>query len=163
MKVASIPAVIADVVNEVRHRYDNDGVRPFFDHGHMLQMVNKMIEKGASKTWKKNVFPAILLVEDIKERINPDQHLADLRIFIITSSEQKYDSDDRYLHSFDPTLTPLFELFMEELANSRQINGNVFTLEKTNRISWGDQWVIGNDFIDAIELNIQNVQFLKSC
>jgi hypothetical protein len=58
----------------------------------------------------------------------------------------------------------LLELFFEELANSRAINGNVFEYDKTDRLYWGtNNKNTGADYIDAIEINNLKVKFLKNC
>jgi len=132
-----------------------------FDHGHPLEIVNNVQQYSQSDTLKYESFPRICLFHDFEEKITFEK-LVTLDIIIVTDTDPAYTAPQRYTNSFDPILTPLYNLFMAELAASDYIgttDNNYFKHTKIDRLYWGKNGLYGNtgnifnDFIDAIEIN----------
>jgi hypothetical protein len=158
--------IIADVVNEVRQRWDwsEEPTMPYFFHGHIEEIVNIWIERGKIQKPVSQKFPAIVLVQDFPEKMTDNIHEATLTILILTNGKQMNKAAQRYDDTFKPTLYPLMQLFFEELVCHRNINQAVFNYTKTDRLYWGtNNKNTGTDFIDAIEISNLNVNFLNTC
>lgn len=142
-----------------------------FDHGHPIEIVNKIKQYTHHDTLKFEVFPRICLFHDIEERIGFDREVS-CDLVIVTNTKPEYSAANRYTYSFDPTLTPLYNLFMEQLSASKYVqseSGDYFEHTKYDRLYWGKSGLYGNsgnifnDFIDAIEINKLKFKTLKTC
>ncbi len=111
-----------------------------------------MAQKDKSNKFRFDKYPLIALFEDIDEN-NAGNYLnssGGLNIIIARATRPEYKADVRREKNFKPFLYPLFENFMQEYK----------------RLYWGRSGLyrnsanIGNDFIDAIE--IQNLSFRTS-
>lgn len=134
-----------------------------FDHGHPLEVVNRIKSYTESDTLKYEAFPRICLFHDFEEKITFETAVS-LTLVIVTQTDPAYSAPDRYTYSFDPTLIPLYNRFINALAESAYIGtteGNYFKHTKIDRLFWGKNGLYGNtgnifnDFIDAIEINIE--------
>ena len=131
-----------------------------FDHGHPLEIVNRIQAYTESDTLKYEAFPRICLLHDFEEKITFETAVS-LTIIIVTQTAPEYSAPDRYTYSFDPVLTPLYDRFMKLLAESANIattDNNYFKHTKIDRLFWGKNGLYGNqgnifnDYIDAIEI-----------
>ena len=141
--------------------YDTAGVVLVFDHGHPLEIVNRVKEYSESDTLKFESFPRICLFHDFEEKMTYQKNVT-CTIVIVTDTSPTYTASQRYTYSFDPTLTPLYDLFIEMLGvadNVETTEGNYFKHTKIDRLYWGKNGLYGNsgnvfnDYIDAIEIN----------
>jgi hypothetical protein len=132
-----------------------------FDHGHPLEIVNNVKQYSESDILKYESFPRICLLHDFEEKITFEKTVT-VDIIIVTDTDPAYTAPQRYTYSFDPILTPLYNLFMAELAASDYIvttEKNYFKHTKIDRLFWGKNGLYGNtgnifnDYIDAIEIN----------
>lgn len=131
-----------------------------FDHGHPTECVNRVKEYTHHDTLKFESFPRILLFHDFEEKVTYETAVS-LNVVILTDTSPTYTTPQRYTYSFDPILTPLYDLFLRQLADSANIvstEANYFKHTKIDRLYWGKNGLYGNtanvfdDFIDAIEL-----------
>jgi len=142
---------------------------PYYEHGHFLEIANKLTEKDAATLlYKYQKYPLIALIQDFPERrqtLKPTE--ASLNILIITYTEQSYSSADRYVNTIIPILYPLYDSLLKALKASRTFGGT-FDHTKIDRVNWGTQRpyfnesLILNDYVDAIELQDLQVQIINS-
>jgi hypothetical protein len=142
-----------------------------FHYGHYKEIVNTFHEMTKNKDFKREKFPAICLFLDILERISWDgfEREASLHIVLLTDTDPLFNASQRKQYSFDPLLTPLYEKFIEILANSRYINELLPDHDKIDRYFWGREGLYGseanifNDYIDAIEIKDLTIKTYKTC
>ena len=132
-----------------------------FDHGHPLEIVNRVKEYQESDTLKFEAFPRICLFHDFEEK-KTFQNNVTCTLVIVTDTSKDYTAAERYTYTFDPILTPLYNLFLATLLEADNIEtteGNWFKHTKIDRLYWGKNGLYGNsanifnDYIDAIEIN----------
>ena len=144
-----------------------------FHHGRPLEIVNTFKQIAQNSTYNKGMFPAICLFSDYPEVISYERSLT-LQLVIITDTSKHYTVAERYINSFDPILTPLYELFLKQLAKSNYVDSDsdsvlYFEHIRWNRPCWGKDGIYGavadifNDFIDAIEIENLKLKILKTC
>ena len=131
-----------------------------FDHGHPLEIINRVKEYQESDTLKYEAFPRICLLHDFEEK-NTFETLVSLTILIITDTDPNYTAPQRYTYTLDPILLPLYDLFLENLLEADHVGtteGNYFKHTKIDRLYWGKNGLYGNqgnifnDYIDAVEI-----------
>jgi hypothetical protein len=139
-----------------------------FDHGHRLEIVNKIKEYTQHDTLKFESFPRVCLFHDFEEKESFETQVT-LDLVIVTDTDPAYSSAERYTYSFDPILTPLYDLFIKQLSDSLYIQsteGNYYKHTQIHRLFWGKSGLYGNegnifnDYIDAIE--IANLELIIS-
>lgn len=164
--------IIKEVVEEVQKRWDATAQtpeKPFYYHGHLLEIVNTLLEKGQNANWQGRKFPCIMLVQDFDEHHQTDSVSATLRVIIATHTKPTIKANARYDLTFEPTLYPLLEMFLDELKQHRSVNVLNPEYAKTDRLYWGKESYYGNtnntaaDYIDAIEITNLKLNFLKHC
>lgn len=167
-----IVSVIGDVVARVRAKYDPTGAeKPFYMHGHPLEIVRILSEMTANGQLKFKKFPAICLFQDFDEDDNGEGIEADLNILIIEETKPSFEASERYQNSFTPVLYPLFDLFLSEYKKMPgiQLSPANISYTKTDRLYWGRTGLYGNsgnianDFIDAIEINNLSFRMSRAC
>lgn len=144
------------------------GLSPYYEHDHFLNIANKLsLKDAATELYKYQKYPLFALIHDFKEyREFGKPTTSKLNVLIINSTEQNYDSDDRYANNFVPVLIPLYKALFAALDHSRYFSGK-FPHTKIDRLSWGTQKamsndaVILNDYIDAIEIEDLEVQLIN--
>jgi hypothetical protein len=162
-EITNIVGIIDDVVSDVRSEYDpTAGEKPYYEHGHPLEIINTLKEKSSSGTLKFKKFPLIALLEDIETENGRGviKTNAKLNILIITDTSRDYKADDRYDNSFDLVLTPIYNLFVKYLKRKRGIHVDRRTISNSTiyHLYWGKKGLYGNegnifdDHIDAIEI-----------
>ena len=161
--IVNVVDVIGDVVSEIRDEYDVSGEKPYYLHGHPLEIVNILKERTESGTELKfKKFPLIVLLEDFDDD-GPSgvfANRAKVDILFITNTNKDYKAADRYANSFDLILTPLYKLFVKQMLRKtgvhidhRKLKGKII-----NHLYWGKKGLYGNegnvfdDFVDALEI-----------
>lgn len=142
-----------------------------YHYGHRLEIVNRFMEITRAATYKAEQFPAICLFTDIEERISGDgyERECELNLAIITDTQPTFTASERKTYSFDPILQPLYDLFMERLAESSSIAEVYPDHSKWDRYYWGKNGLYGNtgnifnDYIDAIEIDNLTIKTFKTC
>ena len=153
--------VIADVVDEMRLKYD--GEKPYYLHGHPLEIVNILKERTESGTdLKFKKYPLVVLLEDFDDDgpAGVFANRAKVDLLFITHTNKDYKATDRYTHSFDAVLTPLYNLFIEEMRRKKGVHIDHRNLKGkvVNHLFWGEKGLYGSDgnifgdFIDCKEI-----------
>lgn len=166
--ITNVVNVLGDIVANVRAEYDaTNNEKPYYLHGHPLEIISTLQEYTSIASLKLKKFPLIALFEDFESTGEDGIFLtkAKLNVFIITDSLQKYKAPERYVNTFDAVLTPLYQLLEKYLRESNLIylqeNKPIGT--PINHLYWGRNGLYGNDgnvlndFVDAIE--IKNLEF----
>jgi hypothetical protein len=166
-EITNIVNIVDDIVSKVRLEYDVENEKPYYLHGHPLEIINTLQEYTNIASLKLKKFPLIALFEDIDASEKEGLFLtkAKLNVVIITDTLPSYKADERYTNSFDTVLTPLYELFIKYCINSRVLftPNRKIQHNRVNHLYWGKNGLYGNegnifnDYIDAIE--IKNLDF----
>lgn len=141
-----------------------------YHHGHLLEIKNYFRAATQKSTLKKELFPAIVLVQDIQETIKDQEREAVLRIIILTDSKQQYTAAERYTYTFEPILYPLEELFFTEMGKRNDVSEFDLDYTRYDRLFWGRTGSeentatnIFNDFIDAVEITDLKIKIIETC
>jgi hypothetical protein len=142
--------------------------KPYFDYEKWPKEANKLTElnKLAYKRYQK--FPLIFLLEDITqdESVSGYYCSANLNIFFVTYTQQNKDAKWRLENKIKLILQPIYDNFIKALIESRiitAISSKQLNKSKTNRYflgTEGENQNALNTIVDAIELNLKNVEFL---
>lgn len=167
--------IIGDVVGALRAEWDNGATpapeKPYYMHGHILEVVNLLGEKTDNIEWRERKFPLIILLQDFTERypiVAGNISDVTLRVIIATETAPDLTASERYQSTFKDTLYPLYQLFIKHLRSSPDLNQNRFEFTKTDRVYWGKTGIYGNDglitndHLDAIELELQ-LKIYQNC
>jgi hypothetical protein len=162
-----IVTIFEEIVANVRAKYDlvNDE-KPYYMHGHPVEIANILSQKDGNSEHKYKKYPAICLMQDFEEEHTAGQVSANLNIVIFTETKQDYEASERYNDTFKNELIPLFDLLISEIIKSKYLDllPNNISFRKTDRLFWGrSNSSIMNDFIDAIEIENLNLTFHKFC
>lgn len=137
---------------------------PYYYYGHPLEIVNTLMEKDSSDTWRLKKYPAIFLFHDFEETRDNFQSETELRIIIVTDTKAEWKAADRYTNVFVPTLLPLYERFIYELGKVANLT---FSGEHKMKIYpfWGSEANanVANDCADAIEISGAKIKTYAGC
>lgn len=162
-EIENIVDVIGDVIGDIQGEYDLvSNEKPYYEHGHPIEIVNTLLEKTENNVLKFKKFPLIALLEDFEteSRTGIFKTKAKLNILFITETDPDYKASDRYTNSFDLVLTPIYDLFVKHLKRKRgiHVNHNSIPHNTIYHLYWGKKGLYGNtsnifnDHIDAIEI-----------
>lgn len=151
--------IIGAVVAEVRAEWDEaNDKKPYYEYGHPLEIFNILSKKSESEEFKYDKYPLIALFQDFEEEvINGKVTVEDVTIVIMTETDPNFEAKNRYTNTFDPTLIPLYDMFMEKLKGSPNLaSDDFYEHKKIDRLYWGVEDTfgnagnIGNDALDAV-------------
>lgn len=175
-----IVELFGEIVSKVSNRLTDDlktkdpditGVH--YDHGHILEIINTVTQKDASQKYKFDKYPLVALLQDFPERTtsNSAEYVeATLNVLIVKSTMQEYKARKRYEFNFNPFLYPIYRELLWQISKSGFILNyapNRISHTKIDRVFWGAQGrygntaSIGNDFLDAIEIQNLNLKFIR--
>lgn len=162
--------IIGDIVNDVRNDADKPSemaaLAPYYDYGHPIDIVNELALKERVAAAK---FPLIALLMDFREVMGEDMTIrsrtTDMTIIIMTNTTPDLTPDQRYDQNFSEILYPLYDLLIKHITNSKYFDTapGLVSHDKYDRPHWGrtgtynNMGNIGNDFIDAIEVQNLNL------
>ena len=166
--ITNVVNVFGSIIENVRAEYDTvSGEKPFYLHGHPLEIINTLQEYTNIASLKLKKFPLIALFEDFEDlgKEGLFSHRAKLNVFIITDTLPTYKAAERYTNTFDIVLTPIYLLLDKYMRESHLIftqpSKSIGTPIK--HLYWGKNGLYGNegnifnDYIDALE--IKNLDF----
>ena len=170
--IENIVNIIGNVVDNVQAEYDLiSSEKPYFEHGHPLEIINTLKEKTADDTLKFKKFPLIALFEDfeMESQSGVFKSSTKLNILFITDTDKNYKAADRYTNSFDAILTPIYTLFKKHLLRQKGVHVLHKTIDHNAiyHLYWGKKGLYGNDgnifddHIDAIELRGLDVKIYR--
>ncbi len=167
--------LFGDVVKYVREEWDVENcVAPYYMHGHPLEILKLLTEKDKSNQFKYSKYPLIALLQDFQETKGNSSMIslsASPRVLILESTQMHFDAVDRYNEVFRPTLYPIYELFLQAIADSGFFNvagEDEIPHNKTDRLFWGREGLYGNDKLifndklDAIDISFINLEVLRN-
>ena len=150
--------IFEDIVTNVRLKYDDDAVEPYYMYGHPLEIFNILSEKSKSETYKYSKYPLIALFQDFEEKNDKSSRVVEkITIAIMTETDPNFIAPSRYDSTFKPVLQPIYELLKTEIENNKFVtNDDMYSHTKIDRLYWGKEDTfgnsagIGNDKLDAI-------------
>lgn len=166
--IINIVDVVREIVDKVKLEYDQaNHEKPYFMHGHPLEIINTLKEYTQSPQLRLKKFPLIALFEDI-EHTGEDglfKSQSKLNILFITDTNPNYKAAERYEKSFNTILTPIHDLFIRHYLRSHKLHTSKrkVDVQRINHLFWGNKGLLGTtanffeDTIDAIEL--KNLDF----
>lgn len=162
------------VVEDIRENYDtNNKEKPYYLHGHPLEILKTLSGRDKSPTWKYRKYPLICLLQDFQETKgdNPSWSMqVSPRVLIVNRTKREFSSQKRYEKNFKPILYPLYELLLEAIAEIGffGVGGpDLIQHKKTDRLFWGREGLYGskgnifNDYLDAIDISFVNLPVLS--
>jgi hypothetical protein len=163
-----------EIVANVRAKYDEaNNLEPYFDYGHILDILSKLTAKDDNDVNKFRKYPLICLILDQKETHGTSvnyQYTFAPRLLIVTSTQKEYTSQDRTNNTFKPILYPIYDLLIEEVKKYKYFGFEPRSLwphDKYDRYSWGASEIFGNvgvifnDYLDGIEIISENINVYK--
>jgi hypothetical protein len=167
-----IVEIIGNVIQAVRLSYDPNNLRlPYYLYGHPQEIVDILGEMDGDSVLKYEKFPLVILVQDFEEEMGFEGYDSEtsLNIIIATETDANLRSADRRAVTFTPILYPIYNLLIEKLKESTELDANKPVHTKIERPYYGRSGLYGNegnifnDFIDAIELQNLELKILKIC
>lgn len=169
-----VPVYIVEIIGQVAQRV-SDALLPtlakpiFYTYGRPTQITTTLQELTQSipQTAK---YPLIALFQDFPEtRGNQNGYYANVtfpKIVIATLSDKSKKNQARYDDNFKPTLYPIYQEFMKQLARHSEI-----IIQDPNdipHVKWDRPGTLPaaegfNDFIDAIEITNLQLTFKQNC
>jgi hypothetical protein len=163
------PEVVFDETFDYTFQNANMVLMPFYMYGHRMEINKRLLDKDKDKVYKYQKYPLIALRLDIPETVDKGIWSYSLNVLIMNFTDKKWNAEERYEHIFKPVLYPLYQRFLQEIADCGlfQWEGNLLTPDHTkiDRPFWGTASDEGNvkhifdDPIDAIE--IQGLKLLR--
>jgi hypothetical protein len=170
MKKPLIVNMIKDVIDDVRKTYDPINLlAPYYEYGHLTEIINTLSEKTKSAAFKFQKYPAIFLLQDFTEKEENDLVTVDVTMLIVTQTKAEFKAKDRYVETFEKVLYPIYDQLKDAFEKSPHFLQYTFDMDATDRLYWGKNSVtgntgnLGNDFIDAIEINNLKLTIQKQC
>ena len=116
--------IFADIVTEVQKVYDPTGLeKPYFMHGHPVEIVTILSEKDASDVYRYKKYPAICLFQDFDENWSADSiECPSLNIVIITDTKAEFEASERYQNTFKDELYPIFSILIDKIKSSKHLD-----------------------------------------
>lgn len=128
-------------------------------HGHPKEIIETLMQRDKSESYRFRKYPLICLFQDFPERDLGVFLEASLNVIICKGTVATYKADERYEHNFKPFLYPIYKTFLQELVSHKDFELYYpKDLTKIDRLFWGKIGVGGNernifnDKLDAIEL-----------
>lgn len=169
-----ISQVFSDIISNVQSRYDlTDSEKPYYHYGHLDEIARQLTLRDENQTLKFKKYPLIALFMDIEEEKSDNpliESVINPTLIIANRTNGMYTTAERETNVFIPILEPIYELLLDEMANSTALATtikDVIPHNKTNRYYWGSSTAEGNtevyfnDYIDAIELNFSELMVYR--
>ncbi len=165
--------VLGSVVDNVKLLYNSEE-KPYYMYGHILDILKRLTIKDTDDSEKEKKYPLIILIQDFEEQSAGrgvfEYTIPEVKIVIVTDTNQNYTSDLRYQYSFKPILYPIWQYLLASIAKSDYFD--VTSIEdieysKFDRVFWGKEAVYGvdgsifNDHLDAIEIRFKDLKIKK--
>lgn len=94
-----------------------------YEHGHLLEVDNTLVNKEKSTTQRFNKYPMIVLLQDFTEDQTREGHTElSLNLVIVSNTKSDIKASERYERTFNPILYPIYD----QLLDSINWNGSFF-------------------------------------
>jgi len=147
---------------------------PYYEHGHILEIANTLLQKNDDGTLKEQKYPLVILARDFKQgagNTNQMHSNPTVNVFIVALTEPTLKAAERKATTFALVLLPLYHKLLYEIHYSRKFRTTDWTeIPHTmyERYYWGKEGVNSNtkeilgDWLDAIEIQSIELQAKKS-
>lgn len=147
------------------------GIDIYYEYGHPLEIVNTLAEKTGHNSFKYKKYPLIMLFQDFNEDhdVAFDYSIRNITVIIATSTKPTYKAKDRYNNTFVPLLYPIYTSLIKNLRTSVNIDWEEKNHIKIDRLYWGKDGLYGNtgnvfnDYLDAIQIEIKEININNKC
>jgi len=158
------PAMLGQVVAEVRKEYDQANLAPYFGYGTYFELMEMCKVKDMNQQVK---YPLIWLVweaeEDKLNWIDPYIYTVAPRVYICSFAGVDDSTEQRYANVINPTLYPIFDLLIDELGyHPNIVLGSDFTYPVNDHPFWLRNDAGAFDDLSAIEIKFENLQMFKN-
>ncbi len=159
---------IVDIIGNIAQNAVAEFGSGYYLYGHPIEIFRTLSEKSKSEDYKYSKYPLIALYQDFEESVNNiSTTVENITIVIMTETSRTYKAKNRYANTFEPTLQPLYELFVKHLKQSEFVTSDDYQHTKIDRLYWGksdefgNSGNIGNDALDAIVISGLSLQLMK--
>lgn len=175
MDTTHLKNIFENMMPYIRALYDPTGVppyqKPYYIYGRKHEVLTELTNKDRSIIWKENKFPLVILyhsqIEDYNENIL--YYSVSPLISIVTGSLRKFTTNQRYTNSVENILYPIKDLLIQEIADNPAFYQS-YTHEIDHEVLVWDgnpsdntkEGVIYNDYLDGINININNLLVSKN-
>jgi hypothetical protein len=173
-----ITDVFESIMTNVRAIYDpTNGVEPYFEYGHPLDISAKLDEKNGSVFYASSCFPMICLLLDVElikgQSIEIDYKASPVLLFLQTADKTLH-SKERLANTFVPVLHPMYDAFITAMKKCRYIKQKPEGFDHTyiDHLYWGKEGIklgngdpVFNQAVDGIEVKFNDLEFriIKNC
>lgn len=188
MKPIYVVDVMRDVVSNVSTKLtagfkeiDSKIDAVHYEHGHPVEIINKLNEKNEVQEFKFKRYPLVALFQDFPEKVSDKsgiQFEVSLHLIIARITDNDYDATKRYTENFKPFLYPIYFELLNQIHLSSFGRWKPFLTKapeliehtKIDRLYWGKEGLyanegnVFNDFIDCIEIkDLKLLINIKNC
>lgn len=164
MSFINIATAIGNVVTACRATGHDE---PYFEYGPAMEIVNTLMKKDATDTWKLKKYPAVFLFTPVTEKRNDFYSEVELTLVFVTETRPDWTAKQRDANVFDPVLIPLYDLFIQKLHDSPDLLlDREQQFDFTKHYYWGSSQTganVANDYADAIEVKNLKVKLFPTC
>lgn len=143
-----------------------------YEHGHPLEVLNRLKQKDQTSAYKFQIYPVIALFQDFPESSGDPfiDKKGTFHLIIAKGTRQEYNAQQRYEHNFKPFLYPIYDSFFEQLSLDKRIMNygpESIKRDKFDRLFWGSNGLFGNtsnifdNYLDVIEIKNLQLKFYK--
>ncbi len=168
LQVPQQPVFISDMIGEAVTAVDAalfnapDFPHVYYDHGHPLEIVNRLQAKLKDESQRLERFPLVMLFHDFTVQRNSQEFFgrATLNMAIAALTRKEYSTEERYTNTFKPILYPIYYQLLHQLGRSTYFHNAQAMVEHTliDRVAWGRTGLYGNtgnqfdDYLDCLEI-----------
>lgn len=171
-----VPYIIKDIVDNLRDKYTEEKILPYFDFGTTIEVVNRLKIKSENPTSSDKRYPLIWYLIDgsVKETvgdIRANNRIAkDVTIIICNQTDRDFTATERYENNFIPVLRPIYDALMYHMKTSKLVrSSNGYQHEYYENLFWGNEGLYGatgnifDDMLDAIIIKGLDLMLIESC
>lgn len=165
------PDVMGKIVSLTRLTIDpSNGILPIYEYGTYLELTKENALKDRVKQQK---YPLVWLVwgdgDNVENWSIGGKYTVNARIFIIGLSKPDYKSEERMSLVIKSVLYPILDEMKKQMMDSSLIDITTSQgFNKQDHLFWGQgiwaskQRTTFGDFLDAIEINFNNLEILPN-
>lgn len=169
-----VAATEAAIIADISLDWGELPKKVYFLQGSLLEVTNVLQSyTNAVSPLKNQKYPLVILVRDIKEKINEQKDgigtSFKARILIVTLTNPDLRSEGRELRNFKPILLPIFAELIRQISKSKAFR--MPTIKDMDITKW-DCYFYGtrennknifNDYIDAIDIESITLNLKTIC
>jgi len=158
------PAILGEVIAEVRKEYDANNLSPYFGYGTYFELMEMCKVKDMNQQLK---YPLIWLVweaeEDKQSWLDPYMYKVAPSVYICDFANTDDLTDQRYINVINPVLYKIFDILISELGYHPNINiDSEFSYTAIDHPFWLCNDAGAFDDLSAIEIKFENLLMIKN-